>query len=165
MANLFKGVGDKIKGIFSNDGFDEGYNDEYFDENGDEYEQGDYDDQGYEDSSAYRSNAGGGVSLNGNALELKVIRPERFDSVSQIADHLLNKRTVVLNLEATNKETSRRIIDFLSGVAYSIGGNLKRVANNTFVITPCNVDVTNDGQEAPKGNNGKAASSDIYDNI
>lgn len=165
MANLFKGFTGKVKSIFSSDGFDDNYSeDDYFGENDGEYDEGDYDDQNYDDSESYRSNAGGGVSLNGNALELKVIRPERFDSVSQIADHLLNKRTVVLNLEATNKETSRRIIDFLSGVAYSIGGNLKRVANNTFVITPCNVDVTNDIQEAPKSNV-KSSASDIYDNI
>lgn len=76
------------------------------------------------------------------ALELKVVRPESYEAVTQIADHLLNHRTVVLNLEATNKETSRRILDFLSGVAYSIEGHLKRVANNTFVITPANVDVS-----------------------
>lgn len=164
MANFLKNLGGKVKSVFNPDGFDDNYTDDYFGENEGDYEQGDYDDQNYDDSAAYRTNVGGGVSLNGSALELKVIRPERFDSVSQIADHLLNKRTVVLNLEATNKETSRRIIDFLSGVAYSIGGNLKRVANNTFVITPCNVDVTNDGQEAPKGND-KPNTSDLYDNL
>ncbi|MBR6681724.1 MAG: cell division protein SepF, partial [Clostridia bacterium] len=70
----------------------------------------------------------------------------------------------VLNLEATNKETSRRIIDFLSGVAYSISGNLKRVANNTFVITPCNVDVSNDVQETQKAQP-KPQTNDIYDNL
>jgi len=59
----------------------------------------------------------------------------------QIADHLLNKRTVVLNLENTNKETARRLIDFLSGVAYSIDGALKKIATNAYVITPSNVDV------------------------
>lgn len=85
-----------------------------------------------------------GMSINAVAIELKVVKPERYDNVTQIADHLLNHRTVVLNLEATNRETARRILDFLSGVAYSIDGQLKRVANNTFVITPCNVDVSGD---------------------
>ncbi len=83
-----------------------------------------------------------GISLAGAAIELKVVKPERFDSVPQIADHLLNKRTVVLNLENTNKETARRLIDFLSGVAYSIDGQLKKIANNAYVITPNNVDVS-----------------------
>ncbi|MBO5023428.1 MAG: cell division protein SepF [Clostridia bacterium] len=80
----------------------------------------------------------------GAAIELKVVKPERYANVKQIADHLLNHRTVVLNLEATNKETAKRLLDFLSGVAYSIDGQLKRVASNTFVITPANVDVSGD---------------------
>ena len=50
--------------------------------------------------------------------------------------------TVVLNLEGTGKETVRRIIDFLSGIAYAIEGQIKRVANSTYVITPKNVDVS-----------------------
>ncbi len=83
-----------------------------------------------------------GMQVSGSSIELKVVKPERFDNVLQIANHLLNRRTVVLNLEDTNKETARRLLDFLSGVAYSINGNLKRVANNTYVITPCNVEVS-----------------------
>lgn len=92
---------------------------------------------------SYNTAPAGGMALNGT-IELKVVKPENFESVPQIADHLLNKRTVVLNLEATNKETARRLIDFLSGVAYSIEGNIKRVANNTYVITPSNVDISGD---------------------
>ena len=67
---------------------------------------------------------------SGASLELKVVRPKEFESVPQIADHLLHRRTVVLNLEETNKETARRVIDFLSGVAYSLDGQLKKVAVN-----------------------------------
>ena len=80
-------------------------------------------------------------SGSGSALEMKVVKPQQFDTVTQIADHLLNKRTVVLNLENTNKETARRLIDFLSGVAYSIDGSIKKIASNAYVITPSNVDV------------------------
>ena len=61
-----------------------------------------------------------------------------------MADHLINRRTVVLNLESTNKEVSRRLLDFLSGVAYAIDGQIKRVANSTFIITPYNVGVVGD---------------------
>lgn len=82
-----------------------------------------------------------GISVSGSSLEMKVVRPEHFDSVTQIADHLLEHRTVVLNLENTNKETARRLIDFLSGVAYSINGSLKKIATNAYIITPDNVDV------------------------
>ena len=104
----------------------------------------DQDDDMVEDTEAPAgSNIGfGGVNLGGGGIELKVVRPEHFEDVSTIADHLLNGRTVVLNLEATNKEVARRFIDFLSGVAYSIDGQMKRVANNTYIITPNNVDVT-----------------------
>ncbi len=87
---------------------------------------------------------GAGISLSGSsgsALEMKVVKPDSFDSVAQIADHLLSRRTVVLNLENTNKETARRLIDFLSGVAYSIDGSLKKIATNAYVITPSNVNV------------------------
>ena len=76
------------------------------------------------------------MNISGNAIELKVVKPESYKNASQIADHLLNGRTVVLNLESTNKETARRLIDFLTGAAYAIGGDIKKVSNNTYVITP-----------------------------
>jgi cell division inhibitor SepF len=85
-----------------------------------------------------------GMDISGTdstSLELKVVRPENYASVTEIADHLLNNNTVVLNLEATNREVAKRLIDFLAGVAYSIGGQLKNVSNNTYIITPRNVDV------------------------
>lgn len=81
------------------------------------------------------------------ALEMKVVKPERFEAVTQIGDHLLARRTVVLNLEDTNKETVRRIIDFCSGVAFAIEGQIKRVANSTYIITPKNVDVSGEQPE------------------
>lgn len=76
------------------------------------------------------------------SLELKVVRPEKYEDASDIADHLLSGRTVVLNMDFINKDVSRRLIDFLSGVAYSIGGQFQRVANGTFIITPRNVEVS-----------------------
>ena len=115
--------------------------------------------QNYQDP--YASAQDDGMQVSGSSLELKVVKPERFDNVPQIANHLLNRRTVVLNLEDTNKETARRLLDFLSGVAYSINGNLKRVANNTYVITPCNVDVS-DGPLREKRQ--KEEASDYYEN-
>ena len=75
------------------------------------------------------------------------------DSVNQIADHLISKRTVVLNLEETNKEEARRMIDFLLGVVYTIEGDIKKVANNTWVITPNNVDLSQDSQQTQRGSN------------
>ena len=140
------GLMDKLRKITGNNEYEEPYEEDYY---------GGFDD-GYtteqpEQASAQQSPSasqsigqnvnigsamGTGMSLNGNSIELKVVKPDKFENVSQIADHLLNRRTVVLNLEATNKETARRLIDFLSGVAYSIEGQLKRVANNAYIITP-----------------------------
>lgn len=87
---------------------------------------------------------GSSMSLGGAAIELKVVKPTEFKDGPSIAEHLLSKRTVVLNLEDADKDTSRRLIDFLFGVAYSIGGEIKKVANNAYVITPQNVAISND---------------------
>ncbi len=78
----------------------------------------------------------------GASIEMKVVKPDSIEAVGQIADQLLDRKTILLNLEDTNKETARRLIDFLHGVAYAIGGNLKKVANCTYVITPSNVDIS-----------------------
>ena len=72
-------------------------------------------------------------------LKVVLVKPERFENASEIADHLKDKRTVVLNLESTNKDVARRLIDFLSGVAYANEGQIKKVANCTYIITPYNV--------------------------
>ena len=77
-------------------------------------------------------------------LQVVLVKPERFEDASSIADHLNSKRTVVLNLESANKEVSRRLVDFLSGVAYANDGQIKRVAASTFIITPYNVDILGD---------------------
>ncbi len=77
-------------------------------------------------------------------VQVVLAKPERFDDASAIADHLNEKKTVVLNLESANRDVARRLIDFLSGVAYANQGSLKRVANSTFIITPYNVNVSGD---------------------
>ena len=77
-------------------------------------------------------------------LQVVLVKPDSFQDATSIADHLNNKRTVVLNLESTNRDVSRRLVDFLSGVAYANNGQLKRVANSTFIITPFNVDIMGD---------------------
>ena len=78
------------------------------------------------------------------ALKVVLVKPERFENASEIADHLREKRTVVLNLESTNKDVARRLIDFLSGVAYAGDGKIKKVAANTYIITPYSVDLMGD---------------------
>ena len=72
-------------------------------------------------------------------LQVVLVKPSAFTDAKQIADHLIAKKTVVLNLETASPENKRRIIDFLVGVAYANGGSLKPVANLTYIITPYNV--------------------------
>ena len=87
-------------------------------------------------------------------LKVVLVKPERFENASEIADHLKDKRTVVLNLESANKEVSRRLIDFLSGVAYANDGQIKKVANSTYIITPYNVGIMGDNLLDELENNG-----------
>ena len=77
-------------------------------------------------------------------LKVVLVKPDRFENASEIADQLKDKRTVVLNLESTNKDVARRLIDFLSGVAYAGEGKIKKVAANTYIITPYHVELEGD---------------------
>ena len=77
-------------------------------------------------------------------LKVVLVKPERFEMASEIADHLKEKRTVVLNLESTNKDVARRLVDFLSGVAYASEGRIKKIAVNTYLITPYHVELMGD---------------------
>lgn len=134
------------KGLF---GEDDGYDDQYIDDgpqmvnNNSGFGSSD----SYDDDSTDSTSKGSNRVVNINAttqLKVVLVKPERFEDASTIADHLNNKRTVVLNLESTNKEVSRRLVDFLSGVAYANNGQIKRVATSTFIITPYNVDIMGD---------------------
>ena len=77
-------------------------------------------------------------------LQVVLVKPDRYENASEVADHLREKRTVVLNLESTNKDVARRLLDFLSGVAYAGEGKIKKVAANTYIITPYSVDIMGD---------------------
>lgn len=78
---------------------------------------------------------------NQSQMQVVLVKPERFDDVTGIADYLNEGKTVVLNLETADGSVSRRIVDFLSGVAYANHGNIRKVANNTFIIVARDVDV------------------------
>ena len=77
-------------------------------------------------------------------MQVVLVKPERFDNVSDIAEHLRSKHAVVLNLESTNKDVARRLVDFLSGCAYALDGKIKKIAISTYIITPYNVDIVGD---------------------
>ena len=106
--------------------------------------------RGYGKSAAEPARTvGTGRVMNINAssntqLEVVLVKPDRFDQASEIADHLRDKQAVVLNLESTNKDVARRLVDFLSGCAYALDGKIKKVAISTYLITPYNVGVVGD---------------------
>ena len=77
-------------------------------------------------------------------MQVVLVKPDRFDNVSDIAEHLRSKHAVVLNLESTNKDVARRLVDFLSGCAYALDGKIKKIAISTYIITPYNVDIVGD---------------------
>lgn len=72
-------------------------------------------------------------------LQVILVKPTEYTDAKKIADHLMNGRTVVLVLEEATEQTRRRIIDFLIGVAYAMNGNLKPIANQTYIVTPHDV--------------------------
>ncbi|HNY00852.1 MAG TPA: cell division protein SepF [Oscillospiraceae bacterium] len=91
----------------------------------------------------------------GTQMKVVLVTPDSFEAAAEIADQLREKRPVLMNLEKTQKDVARRLIDFLSGVAYALEGKIKRVATNTYIITPYNVDIM--GAE-----DGEPDSSELY---
>ena len=114
------------------------------------------DDLGLDDSGSSQTATFGGsnrrvpggskvVNIHTTAqMQVVLVKPDRFDNVSDIAEHLRSKHAVVLNLEATNKDVARRLVDFLSGCAYALDGKIKKIAISTYIITPYNVDIVGD---------------------
>jgi len=163
------GLFGKIKELINPD-IDMGYDDD----DGGEYVNGDLDNRGVSGDGMLRPEVASRpyndqwppnserkieiVPKTDSSVELKVVKPENFDYVTQIADFLLERKTVVLNLEDTNRETARRLIDFLQGVAYAINGQMKKAGTSMYIVTPRNVDVT--GEQITKAaDNSKSANS------
>ena len=95
---------------------------------------------------------GGSASRSGKVLnipattrlQVMVFKAESFRNVGEIADHFKSKKAIVLNFDQINKEEGNRILDFLGGVAYAMDGELKQIANTTFILVPYNVDISGD---------------------
>lgn len=75
-------------------------------------------------------------------MQVVIVKPERFDDVTAIADHINAHRSIVLNLETVDRDLSRRILDFISGATYANHGTVKKVAQGTYMITPGEVDIS-----------------------
>ncbi len=77
-------------------------------------------------------------------LKVVVVTPESFDEAKDIAEHLKQKKPVVINLEGVEKDIARRIVDFLSGAVYSLDGNIQKISTGIFLIAPYNVGIMGD---------------------
>ena len=80
-------------------------------------------------------------------MEVCVIKPSTVDEAREITETLLSGRTVILNLEGLDLEVAQRIIDFTSGATFAISGNLQKISNFIFLVTPTNVDISGDLQD------------------
>lgn len=87
-----------------------------------------------------------------NGMEVCVIKPTSMDEAREITDTLLDNRTVILNMEGLDMDIAQRIIDFTVGSTYAIDGNLQKISNAIFVVTPRSVELSGDFQEILSGN-------------
>ncbi len=145
MASKFMG---KFKSILRQPEEEDTYDDYYDDtETVEDEEQSDpeYD---YENESEQDDSSDNVINMReGVNVQFVLFKPEAFDpTVKDMADELIKRNTVILNVEDTNKDVSKRIIDFLGGVAYAQNGSVKKVAEDTFIIMPSNVILS--GQDA-----------------
>ena len=84
-------------------------------------------------------------------MEVCVIKPSSMEDTREIADTLIDRCTVVLNLEGIDVDVAQRIIDFSSGACYSIAGSLQKISSYIFILTPANVEISGDFQEILSG--------------
>jgi len=85
------------------------------------------------------------VSIHGGkGIKVIVCEPERFEEAQALADHLKNRRQVVVNFESTRPEVSQKIIDFISGAVYSLDGTSQQLGQHIFLFAPASVEITAD---------------------
>ena len=90
---------------------------------------------------------------NGNKMIL--VEPRAYSESQQIADHLKSRNSVVVNFKRVTSDQSKRIIDFLSGTLYAIGGDLQKIGDGIYLCTPKNVDVQGQITEEKSSDNGE----------
>lgn len=162
---------DKFLGILK---LNDGYEDDYDDYDDDEYD--DYDEEDYKPRKSSRNTKESNyidetpaepvtksksvfqkqskvvpMRPSRAGMEVCVIKPKNVEEAREITDTLLSGRAVVLNLEGLHVDVAQRIIDFTSGSCYSINGNLQKISNYIFIITPETVDISGDFQDLLEG--------------
>jgi cell division inhibitor SepF len=124
------------------------FKDYFLEEDYEEYEE--YEEE-YEEEEEMRQATKTNTNTKSNVVSLQsvqksskvvLIEPRAYAEAQEIADHLKNRRAVVVNLQRIQHEQAKRIVDFLSGTVYAIGGDIQQVGTKIFLCTPDNVDVT-----------------------
>lgn len=156
---------DGVKNVFK---FNDDYDYEDDEDYGYDYEDDDYDDKSYSRKKLFQGNKKYDdddeedrghskskvvpIKTGGHrGLEVVVIRPESMEDASEITDTLLTGKAVVLNLEGIHVEIAQRIIDYSAGSCYAMRGNLQKITNYIFLVTPPNVDISGDIPELVAG--------------
>ncbi|HEX3562319.1 MAG TPA: cell division protein SepF [Solirubrobacterales bacterium] len=85
-----------------------------------------------------RAPAGNG----GGVASMHVVTPRSFNDAQQVADEFKRSKPVIINLQSTDRELSKRLIDFSSGMTYALGGGMQRISQGIFLLTPENVEVS-----------------------
>ncbi len=98
------------------------------------------------------------VSSDGNG-KMILLEPRAYSESQQIADHLKKRNTVVVNMKRVTPDQAKRIVDFLSGTVYALGGDLQKIGGGIFLCTPKNVDV--EGAITDDDDKGKKSKNDI----
>jgi len=80
-------------------------------------------------------------------VKVVVVEPRAFEEVKEIADNIKNRRAVILNLEQANPELARRVVDFVMGATYALGGSQQKVGNGVFLFVPANMDIDSELKE------------------
>ncbi len=84
---------------------------------------------------------------NSRPSKVAVIKPETYEHAQSIADHLKGRRPVILNLEKAEQQIAKRILDFVSGTTYALGGTMQKVGTGIFLFVPSNMEVMGDLSE------------------
>ena len=90
------------------------------------------------------------LPMTGTVTTSKVVitQPEAFEDVEEIGEYLKQRRSVIVNLESINKEDGKRVLDFLGGASFALEGNIQKVSNLIYLITPTSVEIQNDVERA-----------------
>ena len=130
------GIKSKLKTFFVLDEEEYDYEDEKFEE--------EYEEKKSMKSQSLAQSKQNVVSLQSvqKSSKMILVEPRVYAEAQEIADHLKNRRSVLVNLQRIQHDQAKRIVDFLSGTVYAIGGDIQRVGNNIFLCTPDNVEVS-----------------------